>query len=483
MNPPSEHDVYLAHLARLHSRIDYERTTTAPDGLSGLKLERMRQLMARLGNPERQLRIVHVAGTKGKGSTSAMLGAILTQAGLRTGVYTSPHLERLEERFAIDRENCSPSELVRLIAEVWPAVDSLDRDSTALGFANGPTFFEITTAMAIVWFAQRHVDLAVLEVGLGGRLDSTNICDPLVAVITSISLDHTRQLGNTLEAIAWEKAGIVKPGRPVVSGVRGPGPRGVIYAVARERESPLYAIDERFSYELGLPNPDSLVEPSSSHRCGMFSFRDRLEGRDYELSDLTIGLLGAHQATNASIALATVNRLREQGIAISDLAIRQGLASVRCPARVEVVSRDPFVIVDTAHNVASVEALLRTLGDHFPTAKRRLLVYATSRDKDFATMLRLLSHEFQTIILTRFQSNPRALAPRDLLNVVPRQPGLVRPEYRVAETPEEAWRMAEALRDAHDLVCVTGSFFLAAEIRALLPRHTPSAKLNLESGV
>ncbi len=214
----------------LLSRIDYERMLSIRYDQRDLKLERMHELVERLGNPGQGMPIVHVAGTKGKGSTSAMTAAMLSAAGYRTGLYTSPHLARLEERMTVDGQEASADEMVALVGRVRPVVEAMDRE--AGGSEHGPTYFEIVTALALLHFARRQVDAAVLEVGLGGRLDSTNICRPLVAVITSISFDHTKQLGNTLAAIAGEKAGIIKPGAAVVSGVTQTEPREVVAAAA-----------------------------------------------------------------------------------------------------------------------------------------------------------------------------------------------------------------------------------------------------------
>ena len=207
--PPLSYDAALEFLL---GRIDYERTTAVPYCRREYRLDRMRELLNRLDDPQRTYPIVHVAGTKGKGSTAAMIAGILTAAGYRTGLYSSPHLDRMEERVAIDGQSCSSGELVELIERVWPAVSAMDRCADQGDGPGRPTYFEITTAMALVQFARRAVDAAVLEVGMGGRLDSTNVCPTIASVITSISFDHTKQLGNTLESIAREKAGIIKPG-------------------------------------------------------------------------------------------------------------------------------------------------------------------------------------------------------------------------------------------------------------------------------
>ena len=217
-----------AALCFLFGRIDYERAPTIPYQAQHLKLERMERLLGRLGNPHHGVRVIHVAGSKGKGSTAVMIASMLTAAGLRTGLYTSPHLERLEERFAVDGTQCTASELVGLVDMVRPAVESLDSEARAGSLQeNGPTYFEITTALAFLHFSRKDVDLVVLEVGLGGRLDSTNVCQPVVSVITSISLDHMKQLGETLGKIAAEKAALRRTDPRTIHQERGPSRRAV----------------------------------------------------------------------------------------------------------------------------------------------------------------------------------------------------------------------------------------------------------------
>jgi dihydrofolate synthase/folylpolyglutamate synthase len=450
-----------AALRFLYDRIDYERFISLP--FRDLKLDRMRELLARLGNPQREMPIVHVAGTKGKGSTAVMIGAVLTAAGYRTGVFTSPHLERIEERTAIDGRACSEEEFVDLVDRLRPVVEAMDRKASGDGPADcGPTYFEITTAMALCHFARWRVQAAVLEVGLGGRLDSTNVCLPQVSVITSISLDHTKQLGGTLELIAREKAGIIKPGVPVVSGVTADGPREVIREVCRCQGSPLteLEVDFRFDY-----HPPHGLE--SSPGMGALDFQYLVMGREHRYEGLALGLLGQHQAANAAVALAALAELQERGFQVGPSAIREGLAGVSWPARVELVARRPAIIVDAAHNRASVEALVQVLAESF-SVRRRLLVFATTQEKDIRGMLTILLAHFDRVIFTRYLNNPRAVAPQDLAGVAEKLTGR---RYPVIADPAEAWR--EALREAtaEDLVCATGSFFLAAEIRRQL-HHT-----------
>ena len=238
----------------LAGRIDYERTLSMPNSEAALKLDRMRELLRRLGNPQQAMPIVHIAGTKGKGSTAATIAAVLTAAGLRTGLFTSPHLDRVEERMAVDGRPCPAEEFAELIDSIRPEIEAMDRAAAECNPPEfGPTYFEIITAAALAHFARRRVDAAVLEVGLGGRLDSTNVCSPCLTIITSISFDHTRQLGDTLESIATEKAGIVKPGMTVVSGVRADPARAVIRRATAANGCRLVELGVDFDFEYHPP--------------------------------------------------------------------------------------------------------------------------------------------------------------------------------------------------------------------------------------
>ena len=476
--PATDRDLAVrrdAALQFLLKRVNYEQAVSMAYQESRFKLDRMRELLARLGNPHLDFPIVHVAGTKGKGSTSVMLGAVLTAAGYRTGVFTSPHLERMEERLAVDGSPCSSRELVELIEQIRPVVESMDRESPKGDPAgNSPTYFEINTAMALLHFRARRVAAAVLEVGLGGRLDSTNVCLPRVSVITSISLDHTQQLGDTLELIAREKAGIIKPGVPVVSGVRGEGARAVIHAVCRERAASLTEIDTDFTFAY-TPPQHLEVQPSQ----GRLDFFWQREPAGCAYRDLCISLPGRHQAANAAVALAVLAQLQNDGWHIPEAAIRQGLANLRWPARVEVVARRPAIVVDAAHNAASIAALLETLDESF-TVGRRLLLFATTREKDLRGMLEQLlnkvlnkgvgSHystggRFDEIVFTRYLDNPRAVPPEELAALALELTGQHFPVYA---TPTAAWSELVKRATPNDLICVTGSFFIAAEIRRLI---------------
>jgi dihydrofolate synthase / folylpolyglutamate synthase len=465
----------------LMDRIDYERTQSMPCSEEAMKLDRMRELLHRLGNPQQGMPIIHVAGTKGKGSTAAMTAAVLSAAGYRTGLFTSPHLDRVEERMAIDGQPCSAEEFAELIALVRPAVEALDRAAAQNDPPeHGPTYFEIITAAALCHFARRRVDAAVLEVGLGGRLDSTNVCTPAVSIITSISFDHTKQLGETLAAIAAEKAGIIKPGVPVVSGVDTEEPREVIRRIARQNGCRLVELGVDFSFDY---HPPRHLERGPSP--AQFDF---IKARPVVAPDgattgraCMLGLVGRHQAANAALTLAAVEELRRSGWTIPEAAIRQGLAEVVWPARVEVVVRRPTVVLDAAHNVASIAALVEVLAESF-SARRRLLVFAATQEKDVRGMLERLLGQFDNVIFTRYLENPRGVAPEELqalaeslsplptnLRSVPgEEPGPRAVHVEIAPTPAEAWDAIHRLAGPDDLVCITGSFFIAAEMRRQL---------------
>ena len=457
----------------LVDRIDYERTLSMPSSEEAFKLDRMRELLRRLGDPQNRTPIIHIAGTKGKGSTAAMLTAVLSAAGHRTGLFTSPHFDRVEERMAVDAQPCSPEELADLIEHVRPVVEAMDRAATQENPPeHGPTYFEIITATALCHFARRAVDAAILEVGLGGRLDSTNVCTPALSVITSISFDHTQQLGETLAAIAAEKAGIIKPGVPVVSGVGADEPRDVVRHVARQNGCRLVELDVDFDFDY---DPPRHLEQAPSP--GRLDFRHASSGTPSRRSvdhftDISLGLPGRHQAANAALVLAAAEELRRNGWTIPEAAIRQGLAETAWPARIEVVARRPAVVLDAAHNVASVEALAEVLAESFAVG-RRLLVFATTQGKDVRGMLERLLGRFDDVVFTRYADNPRGVPPEQLQALAYE---LTATRYFACVSAVEAWAAVERMATPDDLICVTGSFFIAAELRRHLVAR-PSSPL------
>ncbi len=446
-------DDYQASLDYLYGRLNYERLGM-PRGSAELRLGRMRRLLRKLGDPHKSLRIIHVAGTKGKGSTSAMLAASLSASGVTTGLFCSPHLHRLEERFRIDGIEATAQELVELVEAVRPAVEELDAGDRHY-VHRGATFFEVTAAMGLLHFARRNAGAVVLEVGMGGRLDSTNVVRPILGVITTISFDHTRQLGSTLGAIAGEKAGILKRGRPAISGVRGDEPRASIHRVAKLRGTQLREIDVDFSYEYEPPEPP-LSRPTPGS-VSVTTWRRRWPS-------VRLPMLGAHQAQNAALAMASLDALAEQGLVVEPEDVARGFAGLRWPARVEVLAESPWVVVDGAHNVASAQALAETLRTCFPPTPITL-IFGTTREKDLPGQLQALLPLASTVIATRYVENPRSVPPEEVADAV-RETGFA--NVHLAPGPEEALAMARRLTPPHALICVTGSLFLAAETRAIV---------------
>jgi dihydrofolate synthase/folylpolyglutamate synthase len=453
---------YQERIDYLYSRLNYEWMGMPPVAVD-LRLGRMRRLLRRLGDPHTALRIIHIAGTKGKGSTAAMMAAALTASGVRTGLYCSPHLHRLEERFTVDDQPASAAELIALVDEVREAVEPLELEDPRHGERRS-TFFEITTAMGLLHFARRGVGAVVLEVGMGGRLDSTNVVHPELSIITSISFDHTRQLGHTLAAIATEKAGILKRGRPAVSGVGGGEARQAIRRVAGRRRCRLLELGADFEFEAIPPEPP-LTRPTPC-RVAVRTWRS-------DWGSIGLPLLGPHQAHNAAVALAGLDVLAEvqPGLTVGRDAVVRGFAGLRWPARVEVLGQRPCLVIDGAHNGASAVALVEALRTNFPPG-RRTLIFGTTREKDLRGQLLALLPWFDEVIATRYVENPRSLPPETIATAVFVLTGQ---SVRTAADPAEALELARRLTAPEGLICITGSLFLAAEARALVLGHAATA--------
>lgn len=453
---------YPAAIEYLYSLINYERTgDTTP---FRFRLRRMRQLIERLdlaGVAGRSIPVVHIAGTKGKGSTATMVAAMLTSAGIRTGLYTSPHLVDIEERFVVDSEMPSREEMVKLVREVREVATTLANQGS-----DSPTFFELTTAIALLHFKQRTCQAVVLEVGLGGLLDSTNVCTPTVTAITSIGLDHQHILGNTLAEIAAQKAGIIKPGVPVVSGVRAGDAAEVIGDTAGRTGAPLLQLGRDFDFRL---------EPETAGWRGhlsLISNREPIRRRD----DWELALPGTHQGQNASLACVILDLLDQAGTRTRLEDQARGLARVRCPGRIERfdLPDGTEVILDTSHNVESISALCDFLEGQL--GERHItVIFGTSRDKPYRGMLERLATVADRIILTRYHANPRYRDPEDLLAAVPHADVAViedHPEAAFARARAETTH-AGAVSPKSPQIVICGSFFLAAEILPLLKPVTP----------
>lgn len=408
------------------------------------RLDRTRRLLEAVGNPHEKIPAIHVAGTKGKGSTATMVASILSCAGFTTGLFTSPHITRFEERIRVDGAEPTKAEMVALVEQLRVIARGDD------GLV--PTYFEAAMVMAWCHYMNCGADFAVLEVGLGGRLDATNVCCPEVCIVTSISLDHTNVLGNTLEAIAGEKAGIIKEGVPVVSGVFDEPARGVIRSVANSRNAPLFELKREIHVEYALD--------------GISESRTAVTTPWADYTDFFLPTSGLHQARNAALAVATVDQLRQNGHKVESGHIADGLARIQLPARLEVLNRQPLVIVDGSHNEASIIALTKALGD-VTLAGPTVAIFAASQQKDAVGMLRQLLGFFDTVVVTQYLENPRAVPPgelRLLAEEISEQIG--GGSWVMATTPAEAWLAASELQPG--TVCVTGSFFIASELRKLI---------------
>ena len=440
----------------LYSRVNYETFHKIPTSNLSMNLTRMQTLLDRLGNPEQGVKCVHVAGTKGKGSTCILLESMARHAGYKTGLFTSPHIMRIEERIALEGKPCSSEDFDAWLSLVRPVVEQMDNDAPELGAV---TFFEITTAMAFLAFKSVGVDLAVLETGLGGRLDSTNVCKPQATAITSIGIDHVAVLGDTEAKIAKEKAGIIKPGVPVVIGRMNPEPRRVIEQVAAEKNAPIYEADRDFSWTY-KPTPNALTGALS---CG-------------SLRNAKLNLPGEHQAGNATIAIKLVRILNRQGngLQIRDLAVRDALASVRIPGRIDVVQTNPITIIDAAHNPDSFSKLAEAVARLNLPRENCCLVFACADDKDAVRMFRLVYPYFGTWRITRFQNNPRSCPPErlmDLFKHLESEQTLAGNAQRndVAAFDSSAAAIVSAQEKKNrQMTCIAGSFYLAAEAYSVL---------------
>ena len=466
---PTHITTYRQAIEYLTRRINYERSRAGSYSRCDFNLDRMRRLLALLGNPQNRIPAIHIAGTKGKGSTAEMVSRMLTAGGYRVGLFTSPHVSVFEERMTVDGKTPSEQQLVELVNRVQEPVAYMEKLAPNLS----PTYFEIATAMAWLHFEQSGTQLAVLEVGMGGRLDSTNLCNPEVTIITNISRDHTEFLGETLSQIAFEKGGIVKPRVPLVSGVMARSPQDVIRQISRENYADLLQLNRDFRYRY-RPNPGSFEPGENGESHPVIHSVVDIETPWTSRQAVLLPLAGEHQAANAALAVTAVDLLSNRGWPMPHGAVEQGMIEVRCPLRIEMLSKRPTILVDAAHNEASAEALVATLKELFPSG-RRILVFAGTTGKDVKGMLRLLLPEFDVVILTRYLNNPRAIPVeqlQDLVNAMTDSP------VHSALEPNAAWNLVSSLSDPDDLICVTGSFFISAEMRELILSNSAGANYD-----
>jgi dihydrofolate synthase/folylpolyglutamate synthase len=450
---------YQGALKWLQDRPDVERMRAVANPSAIFNLDRMHALLAAMGDPHEQVKCVHVAGTVGKGSTCAMISSMLSECGYTVGVYTSPHLVDLRERITINGALISKHEVTEGLRAVQAA---------ALKAKVDPTFFEAMTALAFKHFAEQAVDVAVIEVGLGGRLDSTNVITPLVSVVTTIDFDHTKLLGNTLPAIAKEKAGIFKKGVPAL-----------IFEATNEVNGAFVEAAEKAGADLRIVNKD--IE-FSSRFCATSDLgphtRICLYTKTTRLEHLPVPLPGEHQALNCALAIAAVDVLKGAGFSCPDEKVTAGLAKVRVPGRMELVSDRPRILVDGAHNPVSVSTLMRCVGAHVPYDSM-VCVFGCCIDKDVEAMLDRVNLGADKVIFTRASGNPRAADPYELQRrFQERGSGKM---SQVARTVGEAIELASRATSRDDLICVTGSFYVCGDaLRYIAERRERQAAVTAQ---
>jgi dihydrofolate synthase / folylpolyglutamate synthase len=404
-------------------------------------LDRIYNLVDQLGNPQKDMKCIHVAGTNGKGSVCRFLSSILIHAGYKVGAYFSPHLERFSERILVDGKEISQDDLASLVERIKPVVEEMQRQNKT------PTFFEIVTALAFCYFHEQHVDYVVLEVGLGGRYDATNVVIPLVSVITNITLEHTNILGNSVESIAFEKAGIIKNNIPVITAA-GIKPREVIETVSKEKNAPLMVVNrtkwKRLSYTLN---------------CQEFFIQGAF--KDYAVKT---SMLGEYQGENIALAIATIEQLQMQGVYLSDTDVIEGISSTVHTGRMEIMSEHPLIVLEGAHNPDGINMLRQTLQNDF-TYDHLILVLGILKDKDIDTMIQSVVPLAEIIIITR-SGNPRACDPESIKEKIEKK-GFSKNLYIKYSVPE-AIEHAQLLAKDNDLICITGSLFTVGEARTYL---------------
>ena len=414
-------------------------------------LERITSLLEQLGNPHKELNIIHVAGTNGKGSVCKYVSAILQNAGYTVGLYLSPHIERFSERIIVDNQEISPQEFTKLVSQVRPVVDAMTKQKQN----NTPTFFEIVTALAFLHFKNKAVEYAVVEVGLGGRFDATNVVNPLVSVITNISLEHTDILGKDIASIAAEKAGIIKDHVPVVSAATGDA-RVTIEQIAKERDAPILWVDQtmwkRKAYQRN--KQEFLIQ-------GAF--------KDYTVKT---SMLGQHQGENIALAIAAIEQIQMRGMYLTESDIQEGISSTTHPGRMEIISEEPLMLLDGAHNPAGVRMLIRTLQEDF-SDHRLILVLGVLKDKDLNAMVSLIAPISDVIIVTK-SGNPRAADPQQLLENI--QDFDSKKTVFIEDSIPQAIDHAKRLAKQEDLICVTGSLFTVGEARGYVLHKKPVLK-------
>jgi dihydrofolate synthase/folylpolyglutamate synthase len=449
-------DTYTSALEYLGARVNFERVSPERAGPEAFRLDRMGALLDELGNPQRDVKCVHVAGSKGKGSVVEMTASCLSACGYTTGIYTSPHLVDVRERIRIGRDMVSYPQFARLARKVADAGEAIQRKHGEL------TYFEMITAMALAHFAEQAVDIAVVEVGLGGRLDATNLVQPEVTAVTAIQLEHTAVLGDTLARIAREKAGIFKPGVAALTIPQAPEVLEVFGEVAGKVGAPLSVVGQDIEFSSRF---------EATHDMGPHT-RVCLTTARSSYEHLPVPLKGEHQALNCGLALAILDRLRDRGFETPERKVADGLTATPSEGRMEVVGRTPRIVLDGAHTPDSVACLVRAIGAHL-RYDSMVAVFGCAADKDVKTMLSKLAMGADKVIFTRASGNARAMEPRELQRKFAE---ISQKMTQVARGVPEAIEMARRAVGRDDLICITGSFYIAGEAKRLLAEQVAGRK-------
>ncbi len=434
---------YQQAIEYLFARTDYEKQERLRYNVTTFNLNRMQKLLSLLGNPHKKIHTVHIGGTKGKGSTATMLARMLEANGYRVGLYTSPHVVHLHERITVNTKLISDSEMCGLLNRVYAPVEKMSK-------TDPPTFFEIMTALAFMYFLDKAVDIAVIETGLGGRLDSTNVIKPKVVGITSLSIDHQNQLGQTIDSIAKEKAGIFKRGVPAITVQQEPSAMRVLRSQATAVKAPLSVtgsdidFSHRFetSREHGPHTRICLTTPTS------------------KFEHLRVPLHGKHQAINCGLALAMLDKLKSAGYKIDNEKAAEGLYKVSLAGRMEMIWNDPRIMIDAAHNAASIQALIHAIGQNIPYDSM-VVIFGCNNDKDVRGMLEKLQYGADKVVFTRSNS-PKAMSPMDLAEMYTEICGKM---CQTAASLGQALQLAKSAVSKEDLICITGSFYLIGEAK------------------
>jgi dihydrofolate synthase/folylpolyglutamate synthase len=434
---------YEQALEYLFARTDYEKHTKLRYNVSTFNLDRMNNLLSLLGNPHKKIHTVHIAGTKGKGSTANMLARMLESNNYKVGLYTSPHFVHLHERIMINSVMISEEQMVNLLNRCYAPIEKLAK-------TDAPTFFEIMTALAFLHFADEKVDFAIIETGMGGRLDSTNVITPEIVGVTSLSIDHQDQLGRTIDLIAKEKAGIFKKGIPVVTVQQHPDAMRVLKSQALETNSPLSVTggDIDFSYRF-----------ETSREFGPHT-RICLTTANSKFEHLKVPLHGKHQAVNCGLALAMLDKLKENGFKIDNEKAATGLQTVSLIGRMEMICNDPRIMIDAAHNAASIKAVIHAIGQNIPYDSM-VVIFGCNADKDIDGMLDKLQYGADKVIFTRSNS-PKAVLPQELADKYTEICGKM---CQSASSLGEALKIAKSAVGREDLILITGSIYLIGQAK------------------